>query len=121
MTGPEPAAALLDLVCAADGGGPVAIAGLHGTNGFGKSSLAAWLGQKPRVRARFPGGLLWGTIGEHTTGAQVEDYGATAAWALTQVAERLAVGARRASTSTTRSSAAERCRGAGRVLARQHR
>ncbi|HTJ32630.1 MAG TPA: hypothetical protein VL738_05320 [Dactylosporangium sp.] len=63
---------------------------MHGTSGFGKSSLAAWLGQKPRVRASFPGGLRWVTIGEHTTGAQVEDYGATAARALTDVAERLA-------------------------------
>ncbi|MBF9132761.1 hypothetical protein I0C86_27955, partial [Plantactinospora sp. S1510] len=67
---PELAGPLLELVCgAADG--PVAVAGVHGTGGFGKTTLATWLCHQPQVQVRFPGGLLWVTIGEHAAGAEL--------------------------------------------------
>lgn len=38
--------------------------GLHGQGGVGKSVLAAAVCRDPRVRAAFPGGVLWLTVGE---------------------------------------------------------
>jgi WD40 repeat protein len=67
---PELSQQLLDLVCR-DGAGPVAVAGVHGAGGFGKSTLAAWLCHQPPVRQRFPGGLLWVTVGERIADAEL--------------------------------------------------
>ncbi|MFC8615538.1 NB-ARC domain-containing protein, partial [Micromonospora purpureochromogenes] len=69
---PEVSGRLLGLVCQA-GSGPVAVMGMHGTGGFGKTTLAVWLCHQPRVRERFAGGLLWATVGEHVTGAELAD------------------------------------------------
>ncbi|MGI5214916.1 NB-ARC domain-containing protein [Plantactinospora sp. CA-290183] len=67
---PELTGRLIDLVCAPHTE-PVAVTGLHGTGGFGKTTTVVWLCHQPRVRQRFPGGLLWVTIGEHASGAEV--------------------------------------------------
>ncbi|MEH1168877.1 NB-ARC domain-containing protein [Micromonospora sp. CPCC 205539] len=67
---PELADPLLDLVTG-DADGPIAVAGVHGTGGFGKTTLAAWVCHQRRVRDRFPGGLLWITVGEHSGGADL--------------------------------------------------
>ncbi|MCU7723815.1 NB-ARC domain-containing protein [Actinoplanes sp. KI2] len=61
---------LLRLVCA-DADEPVGITGVHGTGGFGKTTLAKWLCHQPETRRRFPGGLLWVTLGEHVAGAEL--------------------------------------------------
>jgi hypothetical protein len=37
---------------------------LEGTGGFGKTTLAADVCRRPEVRRRFPGGILWVTVGE---------------------------------------------------------
>jgi WD40 repeat protein len=42
---------------------------LQGAGGFGKTTLAAQVCQRADVRARFPGGLAWITVGRDTEGA----------------------------------------------------
>ncbi|WP_370651750.1 NB-ARC domain-containing protein [Frankia sp. Cj3] len=46
---------------------------LEGAGGFGKTTLAAYVCRSPEVVKRFPGGLLWATIGEHRKGAELAD------------------------------------------------
>ncbi|WP_433723829.1 NB-ARC domain-containing protein [Actinoplanes sp. CA-051413] len=67
---PEITDRLLDLVCA-DDSDPVGITGVHGTGGFGKTTLAKWICHEPRTKQRFPGGLLWVTLGEQVAGAEL--------------------------------------------------
>jgi WD40 repeat protein len=67
---PDVAAPLAELVCG-EGADPVAVTGIHGTGGFGKTTLAVWLCHQPEVRHRFPGGLLWTTLGEHVADADL--------------------------------------------------
>ncbi|WP_371409342.1 NB-ARC domain-containing protein [Micromonospora zamorensis] len=67
---PELAEPLLELVTA-EAGEQVAVSGVHGTGGFGKTTLAAWICHQPQVRDRFSGGLLWVTVGEHAAGAEL--------------------------------------------------
>jgi WD40 repeat protein len=56
---------LLAHLCSSDSG-PVAItAALAGAGGFGKTTLAQALCHDARVRAAFPDGILWVTLGEH--------------------------------------------------------
>uniref|UniRef100_UPI001040E4CF DUF4062 domain-containing protein n=1 Tax=Protofrankia symbiont of Coriaria ruscifolia TaxID=1306542 RepID=UPI001040E4CF len=45
--------------------------GLEGAGGFGKTTLAAQACRRPEVAARFPGGLLWATVGQHRDGADL--------------------------------------------------
>jgi WD40 repeat protein len=58
---------LLQQVCG-DTGTPAGLTGVHGTGGFGKTTLAVWLCHQEQARRRFPGGLLWVTVGEHAAG-----------------------------------------------------
>ncbi|MFI6233289.1 NB-ARC domain-containing protein, partial [Micromonospora sp. NPDC050784] len=67
---PELAEPLLELVTG-DVDHPIAVTGVHGTGGFGKTTLAAWLCHQRRVRDRFRGGLLWVTVGEQSIGAEL--------------------------------------------------
>jgi WD40 repeat protein len=67
---PDVTERLLRLVCD-DAGEPVGITGVHGTGGFGKTTLAKWLCHQAETRQRFPGGLLWVTLGEHVAGAEL--------------------------------------------------
>jgi WD40 repeat protein len=46
-------------------------AGVEGAGGAGKTTLAGMVARHPVVRARFGGGLLWVTVGEHATGAEL--------------------------------------------------
>ncbi|MFF7470022.1 NB-ARC domain-containing protein [Streptomyces sp. NPDC008092] len=41
-----------------------AVTGVHGTGGFGKTTLAAWACGHPEVRAAFPDGVLWLQLGQ---------------------------------------------------------
>ena len=61
---------LLELVCSEDSD-PVGITGVHGTGGFGKTTVAKWICHQPRTEQRFPGGLLWVTLGEQVAGAEL--------------------------------------------------
>ena len=44
---------------------------LHGAGGFGKTTLAVMVCRHEEVSQRFPGGLLWVTLGEHRRGADI--------------------------------------------------
>jgi WD40 repeat protein len=48
-------------------------AALHGAGGLGKTTLAAWAAHQPEVRDRYPGGLLWATIGQGVRGADLAE------------------------------------------------
>jgi hypothetical protein len=47
--------------------------GLHGVGGFGKTTLATWACHRPEVDMRYPGGLLWVTIGREVRGADLAE------------------------------------------------
>jgi WD40 repeat protein len=54
------------------GSGEVALTtGLHGAGGYGKTTLAVWTCHQPRVEKRFPGGLLWATLGAELRNADL--------------------------------------------------
>ncbi|MFI5952668.1 NB-ARC domain-containing protein [Cryptosporangium sp. NPDC051539] len=53
--------------------GTVAVTAVYGTGGFGKTTLAQMVCAQPEVRERFPGGILWVTLGEQLTGAQLAE------------------------------------------------
>ena len=44
---------------------------LEGAGGFGKTTLAVMVCRRPEIRSRFPGGLLWVTVGEQREGAEL--------------------------------------------------
>jgi WD40 repeat protein len=44
---------------------------LHGAGGFGKTYLATWACHQPQINQRYPGGLLWATIGQDVHGADL--------------------------------------------------
>jgi WD40 repeat protein len=54
-----------------DAGGTVALTGVVGTGGFGKTTLAAIVCHRPEMDAQFPGGLVWATIGEDPSREQL--------------------------------------------------
>lgn len=45
--------------------------GLTGAGGFGKTTLAAWACHRPEIHHRYPGGLLWVTVGQEIHGADL--------------------------------------------------
>ncbi len=45
--------------------------GLHGAGGFGKTRLATWVCHRPEIDLRYPGGLLWVTVGQEVRGADL--------------------------------------------------
>lgn len=47
--------------------------GLAGAGGFGKTTLAAWVCHRPEIRRRYPGGLLWVTVGQEIHGADLAE------------------------------------------------
>jgi cellulose biosynthesis protein BcsQ len=64
---------LMDLVLAlldgSEGEGTPLILGLRGAGGFGKTTLAALVCEENR--SRFPGGVMWVTIGQQVAGAEL--------------------------------------------------
>ncbi len=46
---------------------------LHGAGGFGKTTLAAEVCRRAEIVERFPGGVLWVTLGESLAGAQLAE------------------------------------------------
>lgn len=50
---------------------PVALTGLEGAGGFGKTTLAALVCRDERVLAQFPGGVLWKALGQQVKGAEI--------------------------------------------------
>jgi WD40 repeat protein len=62
------------LVAALTAPGPSVVGlttGLHGAGGFGKSRLATWVCHLPEISRRYPGGLLWVTVGQEIRGADL--------------------------------------------------
>ncbi|MEU6266062.1 NB-ARC domain-containing protein [Saccharopolyspora shandongensis] len=51
----------------------MALTGLAGTGGFGKTTLASDVCRDQRVRQRFPDGILWVSVGEQVTGTELAD------------------------------------------------
>ncbi|WP_322769738.1 DUF4062 domain-containing protein [Frankia sp. Cr1] len=59
---------------AAPGAGEVGLTtGLAGAGGFGKTTLATWVCHRPETRRRYPGGLLWVTVGQEVHGADLAE------------------------------------------------
>ena len=46
---------------------------LQGAGGFGKTRLATWVSHLPEIHQRYPGGLLWATIGQEVQGADLAE------------------------------------------------
>nr|WP_307838639.1 MULTISPECIES: NB-ARC domain-containing protein [unclassified Frankia] len=68
---PALAQSVLTRVLADDSSAVAITASLEGAGGFGKTTLAAMICQDHEVKRRFPGGLLWATIGEQRKGADL--------------------------------------------------
>jgi WD40 repeat protein len=63
-----------DLVAAVTRPGAVRMTtGLWGAGGFGKTTMAQLLVHHPRVRERFPDGVVWVTVGEDDTGPELAE------------------------------------------------
>ena len=56
--------------------------GLAGAGGFGKTWLASCVCHRPEVERRYPGGLLWVTVGQEVRGADLAERVNDAAFAL---------------------------------------
>jgi NB-ARC domain-containing protein len=46
---------------------------LQGAGGFGKTRLATWVCHQPQIERRYPGGLLWVTVGQEVRGADLAE------------------------------------------------
>ncbi|MGH4011174.1 MAG: NB-ARC domain-containing protein [Pseudonocardiaceae bacterium] len=46
---------------------------LQGAGGFGKTRLATWVCHQPQIDRRYPGGLLWVTVGQEVRGADLAE------------------------------------------------
>ncbi len=46
---------------------------LQGAGGFGKTRLATWVCHQPQIDQRYPGGLLWATVGQEARGADLSE------------------------------------------------
>jgi NB-ARC domain/WD domain, G-beta repeat/APAF-1 helical domain len=64
--------------------------GLAGAGGFGKTRLATWVCHQPEIDRRYPGGLLWATVGQQVHGADLAERVNDLAFALS--GERPAIG-----------------------------
>jgi WD40 repeat protein len=47
--------------------------GLEGAGGFGKTRLATWVCHRSEIKQRYPGGLLWATVGQEVRGADLAE------------------------------------------------
>lgn len=47
--------------------------GLAGAGGFGKTRLATWVCHRPEIEQRYPGGLLWATVGQEVRGVDLAE------------------------------------------------
>jgi WD40 repeat protein len=47
--------------------------GLAGAGGFGKTRLATWVCHRPEIERRYPGGLLWATVGQEVRSADLAE------------------------------------------------
>ncbi|MFF2559604.1 NB-ARC domain-containing protein, partial [Kitasatospora sp. NPDC058060] len=71
---PELAQTLRSALTATDPALVALTTALEGAGGFGKTTMAAHLCRTdPEIRERFPGGLLWTTLGQHIAGAELAD------------------------------------------------
>jgi WD40 repeat protein len=70
---PDLYAALLEGVTRDDAGPTTLTTAIEGAGGFGKTTLAALLCRDAKVAERFPGGLLWVTVGERSHGARLAE------------------------------------------------
>lgn len=69
----ELVAELVDHLLDRGGGGAGGCVAVEGAGGFGKTTLAAVVCQRADVRDRYPGGLVWVTVGEQASGAELAD------------------------------------------------
>jgi hypothetical protein len=68
---PELAEELVAAVLAPEASAVGVTTGLVGAGGFGKTTLARMVAHDLRVRARFPGGVVWVTVGEDAFGPEL--------------------------------------------------
>ena len=62
---------LLDTLIGAEQASDGMVVALCGPGGFGKTALAAQACRRPEIRNRYPGGLLWITVGESARGPEL--------------------------------------------------
>lgn len=70
---PEIGQRLLDALLTSGEGGAGPVTALRGAGGFGKTTLAAWAAHRPEIHERFPGGLLWITLGQGLAGTELAE------------------------------------------------
>ncbi|WP_406356412.1 NB-ARC domain-containing protein [Streptomyces sp. NBC_00658] len=79
---PELAGQLMAALLAPDAAEVGMTTGLRGAGGFGKTTLATWVCHRPELPARYPGGLLWMSLGQEVHGADLAERANDLAWAL---------------------------------------
>jgi WD40 repeat protein len=70
---PELAGRLLAALTAPEPAEVGLITALQGAGGFGKTTLATWVCHQPEIDRRYPGGLLWVTVGQEIRGADLAE------------------------------------------------
>jgi WD40 repeat protein len=70
---PELAGQLLDALIAPTPTEVGLTTALQGAGGFGKTRLATWVCHQPQIGQRYPGGLLWVTVGQEVHGADLAE------------------------------------------------
>ncbi|MGP4111347.1 NB-ARC domain-containing protein [Streptomyces sp. 4N509B] len=61
---PELSRRLMEVLTASEASEVGLTTAIRGAGGFGKTSLAAWVCHRDQIKRRYPGGLLWVTLGQ---------------------------------------------------------
>jgi WD40 repeat protein len=70
---PELGSRLVEALCVPGRADVGLTTGLRGAGGFGKTKLASWVTHQPEIAQRYPGGLLWITIGQEVHGPDLAE------------------------------------------------
>jgi WD40 repeat protein len=70
---PELGNQLVEALCALGRADVGLTTGLRGAGGFGKTKLANWVSHQAEIDHRYPGGLLWVTLGQEVHGADLAE------------------------------------------------
>ncbi|MEV2221342.1 NB-ARC domain-containing protein [Nocardia vinacea] len=70
---PQLGGPLLDALLSEPEGNSAPTVGLVGPGGFGKTTLAQWACHRGELRRRYPGGLVWATLGQDVHGVDLAE------------------------------------------------
>ena len=70
---PELGSRLVEALCTPGRTNVGLTTGLRGAGGFGKTKLATWMTHQPEIEQRYPGGLLWVTLGQEVHGSDLAE------------------------------------------------